>query len=152
MIGADEYYDLIYNANRFQLGNLRKLILKYGWTGGDSEAFINNNVIYVTSTHARGKCFDIYLVEDIHRPDEQLYSIAFKVYGIISGNPGWTETYGWLYDGDGAWVNSITKYLKKLDDQIKEYNDNIKKGEEEQDKIKKMKLKEQLRKFDTMFA
>jgi hypothetical protein len=40
--------------------------------------------------HARGYCFSIFIIT----PHGEL-----EVYGIVSGQPGWTEEYGWLYHG-----------------------------------------------------
>jgi hypothetical protein len=44
----------------------------------------------VSSEHARGKTFHIY----IGSKDNEV-----EVFGIISGNPGWTESYGWKHKG-----------------------------------------------------
>lgn len=35
---------------------------------------------------------------------------AVEVYGIISGNPGWTEEYGWLRKG--PWVKDFELLVK----------------------------------------
>ena len=40
--------------------------------------------------HARGKTFHIFI---------GLRSNEVEVYGILGGNPGWTEYYGWKYNG-----------------------------------------------------
>lgn len=59
----------------------------------------------VSSRHARGTTFRIYVlpagVEAIPNSDVNppLNSDAVEVYGVVSGNPGWTETYGWLHEG-----------------------------------------------------
>jgi hypothetical protein len=99
MKGATRFYQIILQAERRKLGNLRRLSLKYRWNGGDSEAFINGNVIYVTASHARGNTFHIYLIDDVNKTDDELKSNAFEVYGVIGGNPGWDEEYGWKYGG-----------------------------------------------------
>lgn len=45
MKGANEKYDLITKAVQEGVGELEKLKLKYGWNGGDSEAFLHGNLI-----------------------------------------------------------------------------------------------------------
>jgi hypothetical protein len=99
---------------------LRKLKLKYGWYGGDSEAFIYYKFIFVTSSHARGKNFHIYLVEDNKLSDDMLKEKAFEVYGILGGQNGWTEYYGWLHEGN--WVKYVIDYFKRLKNEIEEVN------------------------------
>lgn len=54
--------------------------------------------------HARGRTFHIYVLpegEDAHPngPNAPLNKGAIEVYGITGGQPGWTETYGWLHRG-----------------------------------------------------
>jgi hypothetical protein len=57
----------------------------------------------VSDSHARGETFHIWVLP----PDAKLdgesrpWSLpdAVEVYGIIGGQPGWTETYGWLHKG-----------------------------------------------------
>ena len=123
MKGADKYYNIIHQAYYRKLGGLRELSLKYRWSGDDSEAFINANVIYVTSSHARGKCFQIYLVDDVNKIDESLKQNAFEVYGVICGQPGWTEEYGWKHKG--TWVKPILSYLINLEKEIEQYDENL---------------------------
>lgn len=58
----------------------------------------------VSSSHARGKTFHIYVLpEGVEaKPNHDcapLNSDAVEVYGITGGQPGWTETYGWLHAG-----------------------------------------------------
>ena len=45
----------------------------------------------VSGSHARGKTFHIYVTPDGEK--------EIEVYGITGGQPGWTETYGWLHKG-----------------------------------------------------
>ncbi len=61
--------------------------------------------LYLSShCHARGKTFHIYVLPKgesafPNGPHRRLNKNAVEVYGITGGNPGWTETYGWLYRG-----------------------------------------------------
>lgn len=55
--------------------------------------------------HARGKTFNIYVLPDGEDVipnggmNPPLNKDAVEVYGIVSGQPGWTEEYGWLHKG-----------------------------------------------------
>ena len=80
MKGATEY------ANLFETG-------QYG------------NLYLASGKHARGRTFHIQIL-----PDGELAEgngsgnlcwnkKAVEVFGIKGGNPGWTEWYGWLYEG-----------------------------------------------------
>ena len=83
MIGADEYADL------FKIEQVGKLYL-------------------VPGNHARGKTFQIYVVPDGKRaPCEDMV----EVYGAVSGQPGWTESYGWLFHG--SWETDFYRLVEK---------------------------------------
>ena len=55
--------------------------------------------------HARGATFHIYVLPKGEKVIENgginppLNKDCVEVYGVISGNPGWTETYGWIHKG-----------------------------------------------------
>lgn len=55
--------------------------------------------------HARGKTFRIYVLPECEAVIQNggfnppLNKDAVEVYGIVSGQPGWTEEYGWLHEG-----------------------------------------------------
>ncbi len=118
MNGAREYYNIISQATRFKIDDLRKLNRDDAWYIG-SEVYINGNVVYGLSDHARGKCFRIYLVENTSDlTDKEIVSKdnCFEVYGILGGQNGWTEYYGWKHKG--KWVKPITNYLNKLKEEI----------------------------------
>lgn len=63
----------------------------------------------ISGSHARGKTFHIYVVPEGTETFD--HRVAVEVYGIISGNPGWTESYGWLYKGE--WVEDFEEMVKK---------------------------------------
>ena len=148
MKGAREYYDLIQQGYRMDVGKLRKLKLEYQWNGGDSEAFIHDHFVFVTSTHARGKCFKIYLI-DKYETDQDIKNNAFEVYGVVAGHPGWTEEYGWIKKG--KWVKSALSYLRGLEKEINK----IKEAEELQIKNKQKEknklIEEKVNTFNAMF-
>lgn len=74
----------------------------------------------VAGSHARGRTFHIYVLpeEEAALPNGPnnrcLNSGAVEVYGIISGQPGWTESYGWLHRG--PWVEDFNKIAKERAD------------------------------------
>lgn len=80
MIGAREYAEL------FETGQYGRLYL-------------------VSGSHARGLTFHIYVLpkEEIATGNGRhcgpLNKDSVEVFGITGGNPGWTETYGWLHRG-----------------------------------------------------
>lgn len=59
----------------------------------------------VSGSHARGKTFHIYVLPkgveaQSNGPNNAPLNVdAVEVYGITGGQPGWTETYGWLHAG-----------------------------------------------------
>jgi hypothetical protein len=70
--------------------------------------------------HARGPTFKIFVLPDGKEVTKNgqynppLNSNCVEVYGIISGQPGWTEVYGWKHTG--KWVDDFNKiYANRLD-------------------------------------
>ena len=90
--------------------------------------------LYCTSgVHARGKTFRIQVLPK----DEEAISNgpgnmcvnkdAVVVYGVIGGQPGWTEYYGWLHHGQWeegfmSLVQAIAKERKMGKDEREEAN------------------------------
>lgn len=77
MKGADEYARLF---DKEQVGRLYAL----------------------AGSHARGLTFHLYVLEDGYNVERGMYpdkNRSVEVFGVTGGNPGWTETYGWLKDG-----------------------------------------------------
>lgn len=110
MKGADEYYNLVSKAYRLGVGELQ--IVR-----SCRDDYKYKNIVFRLSTHARGKCFNIWLfknedIEDFYSDDH------LEVYGIICGQPGWTEEYGWLVKG--SWIKYIKNYFEELRKQIAE--------------------------------
>ena len=54
-----------------------------------------------SGSHARGDTLHIWVLpaEYVQPPGTYPGSNAVEVYGIMGGNPGWTEYYGWLRRG-----------------------------------------------------
>lgn len=71
----------------------------------------------VSSRHARGNTLRIFVLpkgEEVisNGPhNAPLNDDAVEVFGIVTGRPGWTEEYGWLYKG--PWVTDFNKKYEK---------------------------------------
>lgn len=96
MIGADEYCAVFKKTE--QIGRL----------------------LILPGSHARGATFHIYVLPkdfifDSKKPHERgRYSV--EVYGVISGQPGWTEKYGWLREG--RWQDDFIECFRQRKSQI----------------------------------
>ena len=82
---------------------------------------------FVSYSHARGKTFQIFIlpkgekaISNGHSNPPLNYD-SVLVYGVISGNPGWTETYGWIHKG--KWQSD---FLELVDVRKKEISLTIK--------------------------
>ena len=71
----------------------------------------HGKLFLVSSSHARGKTFNIWILPSDEPINEMPWTIknAVEVYGITGGQPGWTETYGWLHDG--KWKDDFAKLV-----------------------------------------
>lgn len=58
----------------------------------------------VVGAHGRGKTLRVYVLPEPGSSDSTV-----EVYGVVAGNPGWTEEYGWLFDG--PWVADFDKLV-----------------------------------------
>ena len=86
--------------------------------GADEYAGLFNTGQYgclyiVSSCHARGRTFRIQILPKGEMAIKNgnsnlcLNADAVEVYGIISGQPGWTEEYGWIHKG--PWVEDFER-------------------------------------------
>jgi hypothetical protein len=96
MIGAKEYAEL------FETGQHGRLYL-------------------VSGRHARGRTFQIFILpegeEAIQNSDNApLNKDAVEVYGVVHGQPGWNESYGWLYEG--KWETDFIQLAKERYDEL----------------------------------
>lgn len=77
----------------------------------------------VCGSHGRGETFRIFVLPEAevakpNGPNPPLNSDAVEVYGITGGQPGWTETYGWLHKGPWqADFNALTDAARKEADE-----------------------------------
>lgn len=92
----------------------------------------------VSGTHARGSTFRIQLLPAGDKAfqngsqNDCLNTNSVLVYGVVSGNPGWTETYGWIKEG--PWVKDFESLVKTMELREKE---KAVAGKEKAEKLKK---------------
>ena len=85
--------------------------------------------LYIESDyHARGRTFRIYIMN--------IEGKKVEVYGVVSGTLGWTDEYGWLYEG--AWQDDFKTLLqtRKLEVALDEKK---KQAEKLKDQLKRVK-------------
>jgi len=144
MKGADGYYNLIDKADKLKIGDLKRITC-YGYGYG----FKHKNIVFVLSTHARGKCFKIWIYENDNIKGT-LKDNHLEVYGITGGQPGWTETYGWLHNG--SWVKYITNYFQQLEKLIYEEGHKNEIAADKTEEIRKKNIQNKIDKFDNIFS
>lgn len=80
----------------------------------------------VSGSHARGRTFHIQVLPEgekaVANGTQNLCtnSNAVEVYGVVSGNPGWTETYDWLHKG--KWCEDFEKLVSEKKKEIEMRN------------------------------
>ncbi|HAR39066.1 MAG TPA: hypothetical protein DCS09_11120 [Porphyromonadaceae bacterium] len=76
----------------------------------------------VSSSHARGATFRVFVLPlgekaikngDCNAP---LNHAAVEVFGVVSGQEGWSEEYGWLHSG--PWQEDFHAIVDKRRDEI----------------------------------
>ena len=72
----------------------------------------HGRLFFVRGGHARGRTFHIWALPAGVTIGGSPWSVsgAVEVYGITGGQPGWTETYGWLHRG--KWVEDFDAIVK----------------------------------------
>ncbi len=71
----------------------------------------------VSSSHARGSTFHIWVLPENERGlangtcNGPRNANSVEVYGVTGGQPGWTETYGWLHEG--KWQKDFWSLVKE---------------------------------------
>ncbi|MES0444913.1 MAG: hypothetical protein ABUJ92_00070 [Desulfobacterales bacterium] len=113
MKGADEYYDLFKGVSQ-QIGRL----------------------YFQVTSHARGRCFEIILLPEgvVGSGDYVQRRDTVELYGMVSGQRGWTEAYGWRHTG--KWVADVEKIMETKRLERKEAMENFTKGRTERKKAK----------------
>ena len=113
--------------------------------------YYGNHTVFDFDEHARGKTLDIYIVknEDDLRKNGLNGCDSLKVYGMVSGQCGWTEKYGWIVEG--SWCKFINDILEKS---LFFYEQNKKEAEakEQQKKIEEReKTENRAKEFEKFF-
>lgn len=82
----------------------------------------HDRLYLVSGHHARGKTFHIYVLPEGVAAESNgpcngpVNSDAVEVYGIVGGQPGWTESYGWLHKG--RWQADFAELVAKRQAEI----------------------------------
>lgn len=97
-------------------------------------------------SHARGYTFQIWVLpEGITVSNDAPWTCkdAVEVYGVIGGNPGWSEEYGWLHKG--KWQNDFQSIVARRKKEIaieQEQSQQLKKENEQEEKNRIVELLE----------
>lgn len=101
----------------------------------------------VSASHGRGRTFRIYVLPEGEAAipngacNGPLNSDAVEVYGAVSGNPGWSESYGWLHEG--RWQGDFSRLINARSAELAaaaEAQADAQKARDDQDKVKKLAL------------
>lgn len=126
MIGARKY------ANLFKTGQYGRLYI-------------------VSGSHARGLTFHIQVLpKDVKaipngEPNTCLNKDAVEVYGVISGQLGWSEEYGWIHKG--PWVDDFNKLVMETEIKLETARLESEKNKSEKEKVEAKRIKELLEKY-----
>jgi hypothetical protein len=80
----------------------------------------HGKIFIISGSHARGETFHIWILPSDEPIKGMPWTVknAVEVYGITGGQPGWTETYGWLYKG--KWQQDFAELLEKRKHEIEQ--------------------------------
>ncbi len=99
---------------------------------------------YITSgKHARGYTFRIQILPEgeIAKPNGEpnicLNSNAVLVYGVVSGQLGWSEAYDWIYKG--KWVDDFNSI-------VREKKEELEKSDKREDESRKARISAKIQK------
>ena len=76
-----------------------------------------------SSSHARGYTFKIQVLPEGEKAKKNYDNLctnsnAVLVYGVVCGQAGWTEEYGWLHEG--PWQEDFEKLVQEKTDALEE--------------------------------
>ena len=94
--------------------------------------------------HARGKTLHVFVLSEHFNESAdapQFSQDAVEVYGIICGQPGWTEQYGWIRKG--PWVEDFEALVADAKEAIR-IKDEKEKAIRQEIAMKKEQYKEQI--------
>ncbi len=102
----------------------------------------------VSGGHARGSTFHIYVLPKDEEAIRNGWNNgpgnknAVEVYGIIDGQPGWTESYGWLHAGN--WQNDFRKLVERRRKEIEDAKNSLEINKSKEEKQEATRQKELL--------
>jgi len=96
-------------------------------------------LVFVPGCHASGRTFFIFVLPQGEEAESNppRNRNAVEVYGVVGGNPGWTEWYGWKFNG--PWQQDVKKIYdaKKAALADSEYRSKKTRDERESDALKR---------------
>jgi len=143
MKGATGYYNLIEKAYRYKIGDLTKIDCP-----GYGDGYKHKNVVFVLSEHARGETFKIWIYKS-ENFDDALVAEHLEVYGVIGGQPGWTEEYGWTISA--SWVDYILAYFGYLRVETEKREIEIEEGKKKIAHEKDLEFSSKVSEFENSF-
>lgn len=113
------------------------------------------NLYFVSSEHARGKTFRIFILPDGEKAipngnNAPLNKDSVEVYGVIGGNLGWTEYYGWIYRG--AWIEDFEILVKNRKEDIARKQESLLKKTTKEEKVEKERVKKLLSNYRSAYS
>ena len=80
----------------------------------------HGKLFFVSGEHARGKTFSIWILPSSVPVKGMPWTVkdAIEVYGAVSGQLGWTETYGWIHKG--RWCEDVHALVEARQKEIAE--------------------------------
>ena len=113
--------------------------------------YYGNHIVFDFGEHARGKTLEIYLIENENELKAKglYHTKRVEVYGMVCGQRGWTECYGWKIQG--KWVDFCNDILEKAVQLHKEKCENFARMQKENEENKKKEEREFAKTFDKYF-
>jgi len=99
----------------------------------------------VSGSHARGRTFKIFVLPEGEEAkgngpnNPPLNENAVEVYGVVSGNPGWTESYGWKKQGPWCSDFKALAESKRLEIEHKERQNHAACEDQEAERVERQK-------------
>lgn len=116
------------------------------YNGLFADCDVNGRLLICPGRHARGCTLHIWVMPEGGKPNHCGHAPenSVEVYGVVGGNPGWTESYGWLHKG--PWQADFAKLVeerKAIREKVKKIQaeESARKAEEDSAKQKELLAK-----------
>lgn len=81
----------------------------------------HGQLLLLSGSHARGRTFHIYVLPEGVQAERLVGHLrppsgAVEVYGILGGQPGWTEYYGWIHEG--PWQDDFSRLVEAREKEV----------------------------------